>query len=136
LSKDGWRPAQQLDWGNALKLLSASLPLSQLPVLPQVHDGRHEGLMLVKDLSEDSRLVLRLWRTAVRLQPGGRPLWVGSLGVLERRVLMGFLNYPSASAPLTEPGARLQALSVLRPRPSEPPAGGLLRILDPESGAH
>ncbi len=37
LQAQGWRPATRLDWGNALQLLSPSLPLQQLPLLPQVH---------------------------------------------------------------------------------------------------
>ncbi|MES9901761.1 MAG: LssY C-terminal domain-containing protein, partial [Sedimenticola sp.] len=75
----GWQPAKALSWNNSLHLLSPSQPLQQLPVLPQVHDGRHEALLLEKGLPGDRRLVLRLWQSGVRLAPGGMPVWIGNV---------------------------------------------------------
>ncbi|MES9898245.1 MAG: VTT domain-containing protein [Sedimenticola sp.] len=79
LAESGWRPAKVLSWSNSLHLLSPTLPLHQLPVLPQVHDGRHEALLLEKKLPDDQRLVLRLWQTGVRLVPGGATVWIGNV---------------------------------------------------------
>jgi len=108
LEADGWQPAERLDWGNALKLLSPSLPLSDLPVLPQVHDGRNEALLMVKDRPENGgRMALRLWPTDVRIAPGERPLWLGNIGMLERRVAVDLLAYPGVQRLLEDPDAVL-----------------------------
>ncbi len=76
LAGSGWQPAPLLDWGSALRLLSPSLPLAEIPVIPQVHDGRHEALILTSPTGADHRQVLRLWPTRWRLTDGA-PL-VGS----------------------------------------------------------
>lgn len=75
----GWQPAEQLDWSNSLRLLSPTQPLQSLPVLPQVHDGRHESLLLEKRLTSGGRLVLRLWPTGLRLTPEGERVWIGNV---------------------------------------------------------
>ena len=136
LAKDGWQPAERLGWGNALRLLSSSLPLAELPVLPQVHDGRHERLILVKDLSDGNRLTLRLWPTDIRLMPGELPLWLGNLGLIERRMLLDFVAYPSASIPPTGPEALRDELRALAKHSEKPPSpsDGLLRILGSDTG--
>ncbi|MCG8091329.1 MAG: bifunctional DedA family/phosphatase PAP2 family protein, partial [Candidatus Thiodiazotropha endolucinida] len=58
LQRHGWQSAEMLDWGNALKLLSPSTPLIGLPLLPHVHDARHEALVMAKNLNTDRRLVV------------------------------------------------------------------------------
>ncbi len=78
LTDRGWTRAQELSWGSILKLLSPDLPLQQLPLLPQVHDGRHEALAMTKPLTDDKLLVLRLWPAFVRIEPGSQPLWIGN----------------------------------------------------------
>lgn len=103
LEAGGWRPADRLGWANALKLLSLSLPLEKLPVVPQVHDGRNEALLMVKDQPAGTRLALRLWPTDVRIMPGDRPLWLGNIGVLGRRVSLDLFAYPSVERLLDEP---------------------------------
>lgn len=76
----GWRKAAPLNWGAVLRLLSPSLSLQELPVFPQVHDGRHESLALEKTLPGGRRLVLRLWPAHIRLTPGDNSLWIGLVG--------------------------------------------------------
>ncbi|HHH39751.1 MAG TPA: phosphatase PAP2 family protein, partial [Sedimenticola sp.] len=93
LAPAGWRPAERLEWGNLLKLLSPDLPLQQLPVLPQVHDGRHDSLALEKPLPGDRRAVLRLWSSRVTLTPSRRPLWLGSVGEQRQVRLLGLLTF-------------------------------------------
>jgi hypothetical protein len=111
-----------LDWHNALKLLSPSLPLSALPVLPQVHAARHEAMVLIKSLPDNGRLVLRLWPTGVRLAPDGASLWTGNITAQERLVLMGLFNFPVTRADFHTPFAALRrdlaALDPLQPDPS------------------
>ena len=71
-------PATFLLW------LSPSPELAQLPVLPKVHDGRHESLLMIKLLPEtiepvNRRLVLRLWNADTVLREGGVGIWVGNV---------------------------------------------------------
>jgi undecaprenyl-diphosphatase len=89
-----WQPAQILDWGNALMLLSPSLPLEALPVLPQVHDGRHEALALFKPQPDGSRLVLRLWATDRILTPEGARLWLGNVSIQRQALMLNLITFP------------------------------------------
>lgn len=93
LAWEGWEPAERLGWQNAVKLLSPSLPLEQLPVLPHVHDGHHDDLTLVKDLANGRRLVLRLWATPARID-GDIPLWTGDITELTKDVIVDLLAIP------------------------------------------
>ncbi len=103
LKSQGWRPTQMLGWHNLLHLLSPSLPLQALPVLPQVHDGKHEGFSLVKDLTPDSRLVLRLWSTPVYLEPEGDQLWIGNVAKQSKTTLLGLLTFAETEGDFTAP---------------------------------
>lgn len=88
LAQHGWQQPAPLSFVTALYWLSADAPVAQLPVLPQVHDGWHESLVLVRDSgSPERRLVLRLWPAYVDLAtPAGDtvPLWLGSVSFYER----------------------------------------------------
>jgi len=49
-------------------------------VLPQVHRGESQQLLLVRDTRDGSRLLsLRLWETEYRLADRQTPLWVGDV---------------------------------------------------------
>ncbi|MBI1424140.1 MAG: phosphatase PAP2 family protein [Gammaproteobacteria bacterium] len=79
----GWRKPLTLSMRTALSWLLPQPSLSQLPVLPQLHDGQNESLVLVYQGDQqkklDSELILRLWPTALRLEHGGPPIWVGTV---------------------------------------------------------
>jgi len=115
LAPTGWRPPELLGWHNAIKLLSPSLDLRELPVIPQVHAGSHEALVLVREPHgpHTTRLVLRLWATPCRLQGGpsrpSQPLWLGTIGALRRHEIVGLF-----ALPITAP-----ASSADRPAPVE-----------------
>jgi len=81
LGKQGWRVSAPLDALNWLRWFGGG-PLETLPLLPQVHDGRHERLLLVKR-SAGRLLALRLWDSGVRLAPGAQPLWIGTASTLD-----------------------------------------------------
>jgi membrane protein DedA with SNARE-associated domain len=93
LADRGWEPAETLGWKNAIRLLSPSLPLAALPVVPHVHDGHHDDLTLVKNLPDDRRLVLRLWSTHIRLD-GSIPLWVGDVTELTKDNVVDLVALP------------------------------------------
>jgi undecaprenyl-diphosphatase len=124
LARKGWRPAERLAWGNVLKLLSTALPLSELPVFPQVHDGRHDEWLMALD-GNGRRYAMRLWSTDIQvLSADGRnpmPLWRGNIGRLEREVLLGWVASARDAGTILQPsgliddlaGLSIQAVSAL-----------------------
>jgi membrane protein DedA with SNARE-associated domain len=94
LASSGWTPAEELTWGNAMRLLSPSLPLAELPMIPQVHDGQHEALVLTKAVGDDQREVLRIWPTHWQLEDG-KPLWVGNVTRQHKGVLLDLIVFPA-----------------------------------------
>ncbi len=129
LAAAGWAPAELLDWGSAVRLLSPSLPLAQLPVIPQVHDGHHEGLVLARPRGESEREVLRLWSTHFRLADGS-PLWVGNLSRQHKAVHLNLIAFPSTDpagfAAPPELGGGAGALA------TREPAGSGLLLVEPQ----
>jgi membrane protein DedA with SNARE-associated domain/membrane-associated phospholipid phosphatase len=119
LATGGWQPADMLDWRNAPRLLSPSAALSELPVIPHVHQGQHERLVLTRDAPPDAppdasdaseagaRYVLRLWQTPYRVEDRG-PLWIGDITRVEKDSLLGLL-----AIPLTRPGTQTAELAAL-----------------------
>ena len=97
LATSGWSPALVLDWANAMRLLSPSLTLAELPVIPQVHDGRHEVLILTRPAGPDKREVLRLWPARFGLDDG-TPLWVGNVSRQHKEVLSDLVVFPATIA--------------------------------------
>jgi membrane protein DedA with SNARE-associated domain/membrane-associated phospholipid phosphatase len=138
LAGTGWEPATVLDFGNALKLLSPRLPLSQLPVLPQVDDGRHESLVLVKPENNGRNLVIRLWSAQTSLVPGHLPLWVGNVSEIRKATVLDLFVFPETGNDFATPFRQLlqdsrsldqrqptqeQDLLLLRQKTPAPPAG-------------
>ena len=94
----GWHSPPPLTAQSWLTWLNDQTPLVQLPVLPQVHDGHNESLLLVKvDTEEGTLLALRLWPSRYRLEPGNIPLWIGNISMLSVVTRSGI------SAPRTQP---------------------------------
>ncbi|MGD8498607.1 MAG: LssY C-terminal domain-containing protein, partial [Chromatiales bacterium] len=85
-----------------LKLLSPSTPLAELPIIPHVHDGHHEELALVKDLSADRRIVLRLWSTQCRIDQDVT-IYVGKATLLAKESVVDLIALPLTARNLGEP---------------------------------
>ena len=127
LEADGWVRPEKAGWKNLLRLLSPSLPLNELPILPQVHDGRHEAIVVARDGVAGRRLALRLWPSDLTVTPEGAALWLGNIGVLERAVLLDLIAYPRVVEVLEAP---LDALP-LRLREAATMSDGVLRLQSP-----
>ncbi len=96
----GWQRTPEFPALGSLRWLSKRPDIAQLPVLPQVHDGQHQALMLRFPENSDHQWVLRLWPSAWQLSGAGdesRPLWVGNVSLQRMQTLFNL-----ASAPLTE----------------------------------
>jgi hypothetical protein len=103
LLTQGWKIAEMLSWNNILRLLSPSTPLAELPVLPQVHDASHERLVLVKNLTQNKRIILRLWRAPVFIDSESRPLFVGNVSAQKAKKLFRLLVIPSTESDFSTP---------------------------------
>jgi undecaprenyl-diphosphatase len=96
LAAQGWRRPVKLSPATALLWLSPAPQLAALPVLPQVHDGRHEVLRLTHPgKTAASQYVLRLWPADVLLDSTRQPLWIGNvseLGLARKTPLIAYLR--------------------------------------------
>lgn len=95
LSGAGWQDVTRVRGLNPLRWLTATAEIAELPVLPQVHDGSHQVLVMRLPIDADSQYLLRLWPSGYRLDDGA-PLWVGSLARQEARNFYRLFRYPVA----------------------------------------
>lgn len=90
----GWHAPVPLNLHTALRYLLPDPTLADLPLLPQLHDGRYESLLMVREsaIADGKMLILHLWSTEIRLEPGQTPVWIGTLAWLglERLPLLAF----------------------------------------------
>jgi undecaprenyl-diphosphatase len=111
LGASGWKESPPLTATSAMRWLLPAPDLATLPVLPLLHDGRPDALAMVHPVSvsgsdgrtspghetatahEQEQSVLRFWDSGVVIDPGGIPLWVGSVSVQRPRSLL-FLTLP------------------------------------------
>jgi undecaprenyl-diphosphatase len=103
LRNRGWRQGEMLGWGNLLRLLSPNAELETLPIPPQVHNARHEELVMVKPLSKQQRLLLRLWPTPFRLDPDGLKISVGNVTLQNAEHVIGMLTIPRTIRQFDQP---------------------------------
>ncbi|TCS64096.1 bifunctional DedA family/phosphatase PAP2 family protein [Varunaivibrio sulfuroxidans] len=97
LQQRGWRPATPLSVASALSWVRPRPTLEMLPVLPQVHDGTQERLLLVKPTADGKhRLILRVWRSNARIAPTGPLLWLGSVA-RQKVVSLPLITYAGQS---------------------------------------
>jgi undecaprenyl-diphosphatase len=114
----GWRDPVPLNASSVLRWLAPSTHLAELPVLPQVHDGRHEALLMLGPRpgkatpaasmpGDDQQLVLRLWQSKVALDPGGNTLWIGNVTLQQQKTFL-FVSLPVTLARYDLPLQMLQ----------------------------
>jgi membrane protein DedA with SNARE-associated domain/membrane-associated phospholipid phosphatase len=144
----GWRAPPALTLQSALRWLLRNPSLDELPVLPQLNGGRYEALLLVRDApagaDPSQQLVLRLWPTMVRLEPGATRLWVGTVATqrLRRLPLVSFPvladHFDEAAAALARSAGGLHTREVQsEPQAHEPEClrcGVLLLIENQDAG--
>ena len=114
LSSEGWRQPS-LRAHDFLALFDAKTPIAQLPVLPRLHEGRREALVLVQDRPEN-RLVLRLWAEAITVSPGHTPLLTGFIEEQHSKSLGWLRSFPVASG-RHEKGRQLLAQNLSKKTP-------------------
>ena len=106
LVAEGWMEPVPLNVNTALRWLLPAPEISELPVLPQVHDGRHEALIMLgppgnsraqrgEKIENNRQPVLRLWSSGVVLDPHQDQLWIGNVTLQEQRQIL-LLHLPFA----------------------------------------
>ncbi|HEY1076750.1 MAG TPA: VTT domain-containing protein [Fontimonas sp.] len=109
----GWTAPPSLNPLHALRWLTGTTRVAELPVLPQVHAGRHPALSLYH-VSDDSHAeLLRLWPTRLQLDDGRR-IWLGSISRVEARTVYRLFRYPIGVAPIADPQTALTAMPNLQ----------------------
>lgn len=141
LREHGWRQPVPLTPANALLWFAPDAKLANLPVLPQVHAGVHEALVLVRNEGSgtDQRLlVLRLWPTEWRIN-GAQRLWLGSIDYLEAVRPLPLFSVPTtvddqggALAQIEDELRALEQRRVRRPLPGAGKGDKLLLLKGPE----
>ncbi|HFD79014.1 MAG TPA: phosphatase PAP2 family protein, partial [Gammaproteobacteria bacterium] len=122
----GWRRPRVADVTALMGLLNSEAAIDTLPVLPQVHHGRTQDLLLVRDLPDKHRLLaLRLWKTDFCGNDPQRVLSVGNVSYLyleERLRLLRFLRTArDFNGPLALLQQDLEGLQVQRVQRRENP---------------
>lgn len=83
----GWQLPVPWSIRSSVAWITPQVTLAQLPVLPRLHNGRMERLIMVRlfdDGGHRARLVLRLWPSNVELRgegASGWPLWIGTVTI-------------------------------------------------------
>jgi undecaprenyl-diphosphatase len=86
--------------------LAPNPDIGSLPVLPQVHDGQHQTLLMIAPPTavQGGLIVLRLWPSNRELLDSGQPLWVGKVDQLYLEQELPLIAYlrttPDFEAPL------------------------------------
>lgn len=94
LRDQGWQAPHTTDMSGLLDLFNSDAGLNELPVLPQMHRGNTQQILLARTL-DDRLLVLRLWDSGLRESDTGASLWIGSASYLyieDRFMLLRFLR--------------------------------------------
>ncbi len=96
LEAQGWKRPPPLDIASVLLWLTPQPSLHELPILPNVHNGRHESILRVRRMSEQNGpMVLRLWPADVTLTGNDQRLWIGTVAYLQLKQLPIF-SYATA----------------------------------------
>ena len=111
LEQTGWIKPLALTPATSLHWLMKNPTIRDLPILPQVNDGRNEKLLLIHTLPESKAtfMALRFWPADVVLD-GSTPLWVGTLSTMNIRSYLNLIHLPRTES-TRNPVPLLPALS-------------------------
>ena len=108
LKKHGWTEPKALGMGSILQWLNPNVSLSELPILPHVHEGHHQDLLLAHPASTtDKQWVIRLWKTNITLTPSQQALWIGNISTQTIQHALGILHYPATTKDFNTPLSNL-----------------------------
>ncbi len=110
LINQGWKRPAKFRIKNMVHWLNSSASLADLPVLPQVHQGRHHLLILTYPAlstfwksTPERQWVLRLWKSHFKLLQGNTPIYIGNVSTQTTHKALGILAYPNTSKDFNSP---------------------------------
>ncbi len=84
LLEAGWEPGPDAGVETLLASLDKASTPERLPVLPASHNGHGDALLLSRPGPRpDTRLVFHLWFAPIALEPDTKPVWQGTVAVLQ-----------------------------------------------------
>jgi undecaprenyl-diphosphatase len=93
LTTRGWHEPVALGVKSFFAMFTGHPDINKLPVLPQIHSGSDQDLLLVKPAQDPNRLlVVRFWPSHFRLETSNQPVWVGNTSFLETRSQTGLFS--------------------------------------------
>jgi len=102
LQLHSWQAAPRLNPANIMKWLSNQTPLKERPILPHVHNDKHESLaMTYFDKKQNKYWVIRFWQS--RYKTKTKPVWLGEIAPMQSKSFLGVLHYPVTQQIFTEP---------------------------------
>ncbi len=121
----GWQPLTPLSAADALRWLTQTTSIAELPVLPQVHAGNHARLSLRRPVDDGHQHLIRLWDSGTRVTAGERevPIWLGAVTEQRAQTYYRLFRYP-----VTEPDR-----PILPPLPASTPNTAIRAV---EHGTH
>jgi len=107
LEQTGWHRPRIVRASTLVELFNSKASIQDFPVLPQIHRGQTEDILLVRASDDPGRLLaLRLWKTEYHDSAAQTPLWIGNLCYLyveKRFKLLRFLRTdPEFSTPMDQ----------------------------------
>ena len=105
----GWSTPHGLEPLSAINWLAPEPLLSDLPVLPQVHDGKHQKLLMAAPLQENTAklLIIRLWPSSIGLQHGEQ-VWIGATSYLQLEQELPLVAFLRTTADFDTPMIQLE----------------------------
>jgi len=102
LNKHGWAEAQTMSLALSMKWLSKNIPLHERPILPQVHNGKHESLAMTYYNKEKRKVwVLRFWPSQYHWEK--KAVWLGQIAPIQTRSFLNLFHYPVTQHEFTKP---------------------------------
>jgi len=93
LETAGWQVTRTGGWVDLLHSLDADATPDNLPLLPASHNGRPDALVMSRAGSDaNSRYVLRLWPSRLRLDDDDVPIWQGTIAAMQFEHRLSWLS--------------------------------------------
>ena len=119
LEARGWQTPQNTGVVRLVDLFNTEAEISDMPILPQLHRGQPQRLLLTRRIPGDERIMtLRMWKSGYYDPQDNTTLWTGSASLLrleDRFWLLRFLRTDTDfNTPLQRLGADLGEFEVRR----------------------
>ncbi|MCA1778269.1 MAG: VTT domain-containing protein [Xanthomonadaceae bacterium] len=92
LEADGWHAPPELSPAGLRAIFSDRVEIRRLPHLGRDFAGQPDQLAFRKRIGDQRVVLLRAWDSGARLEPGGIPVWLAQVRLLEPATRFGFFN--------------------------------------------